>query len=108
MWSDLFFRGRVKAEAELQLYLKGHKKEEEKKMESKVTKEMFDHFAKVAEKEKATELAKKVQFKKIQEENLKVAMLKKNAKQQEKVNDSLKEKDLIDSKAFDNKIVEVR
>ena len=71
-------------------------------------KKMFDYTKEQAEKARAIEESKKAQLRKIQEDNLKVAMLKKNLKEQVHIGDSLKEKDLVDSGAFGNKNQEVR
>ena len=90
------------------MYFKGARANEEKKRESKEAKEMFAHYQKQEEKLKATESARKVQFKKIQEENLKMSLLKKNAKEQAHVSQSLKEKELVDSGAACNSNLEVR
>lgn len=81
---------------------------EEKKKESKEIKDMFDYQAKLAAEARQKEEAKKAQLRKIQEENLKTALTKKNLKVQEKVQDSLKEKALVDSGAFENKHQDTR
>ena len=61
---------------------------------------MAKYAEKVEQEYKNRELTKKEQFRKIQEENLKTAMQKKNAKVQGHVNDSLKEEALISSNPF--------
>ncbi len=98
----------MKADAEVQLYMRDQKREEEKKREQKEVTAMFEHSAKLEKQLKERESAKKEQLKKIQQENLQIALTKKNIKVQEKVGDSLKEKDLVDSNAFANKNLEVR
>ena len=98
----------MKSDAELHLYLKDQKKQEEKKKDIQETKQMMDHFAKIEAGERARAQQRREQLRLAQAENLRVAMLKKNAKQQFHVSDSLKEKELVDSNAFANKNLEVR
>ena len=90
------------------MYFKGARANEEKKRESKEATEMFEHYHKQEEKLKATESARKAQLKKVQEENLKISLIKKNAKEQAHVSESLKEKELVDSGASCNSNLEVR
>lgn len=101
-------RDRVKSEAEVQLYWKGHKREEEKKQDAHEAKQMFAHYEKVEQGYRAREEVKRTELCKAQEQNVRVAMIKKNSDEQHRVGDSLKEKALIDSGAFENKNADTR
>ena len=101
-------RQKVKAEADVQMYIKDQKKGEEKKIENKEIRSMFDHSARVEKEYQEKEATKKAQLRKIQQDNLQTALAKKNMKMQEKVCDTLKEKALVDSNAFSSKNTEVR
>ncbi len=96
------------SEAEVQLYWKGHKEEEEEKHESKVAKDMFAHYDKVEAGYRAREETKRTETRKVQEANLHVAMAKKNEEVQVHVGESLKEGALVESGAFENKNADVR
>ena len=98
----------MKSDAELHLYLKEQKKQEERKKDIHETKQMLDHFAKLEEGERAKAQLRREQLRQAQAENLRIALLKKNAKQQEHVSQSLKEKQLVDSNAFAAKNLDVR
>jgi len=99
---------KLKGDAEMQMYFKDRGKEEVKKKDTEEIKVMFQHYGMVEQKWKAREDARKTQFRGIQEENKKIALLKKNARDQERANEGLKEKVLVDSNAFANKSLEVR
>ena len=101
-------REKLMSDAELQLYFKGQRKEEEKKRDSRENEEMFKTYAQAEAKLQAREVVRKTELRKIQEENVRVAMARKNAEQQAKVGDSLKEQQLVESGAFGNKLDEIR
>ena len=88
--------------------MKSHEKEQEKKKNVTEAKKMFEHLGHEEHQQRKLEDTRRAQLKKIQEENMRTAMMKKNSKEQSKVSESLKEKELADTGAFYNKNLEVR
>ena len=73
---------------------------EEVKRSKEEGKEMIKYAEKVEKQYQDREASKKDQLRKIQQENLKVAMAKKNDKVQNHVSDSLKEEAMIKNNPF--------
>ena len=88
--------------------MKKQSQEHERKRSDTEAKNMFAHYEEMERLQRQRENDRKSQLKKIQADNLEVAMSKKNSEIQAKVSESLKAKDLIDSGAFYNKNYEVR